>query len=244
MTKGQERSTEFWFEFDNFFNPGFPFVTQEVSDASFAIFATGHDPWTSWTEHRAAHTYPDGFRDHMMEVQEPLLFLSAHQVAILDRHFAGDPDAERTAFEQFGQGVLFDDRRPVGDKLHKMDINGGTPVGYHVWHPFIRASVLVGADADRWLQVNRNVGLAWAIQSEARPVQDAPDNPGLPPARLEELRFAWLDLSVDQLDAEFDSFPFPASLTQRAGAARLARSGYDRYRGDLPVKGDADPSNG
>src|SRR5215207_5311053 len=47
MTKGQERSTEFWFEFDNFFNPGFPFVTQEVSDASFAIFATGHDPWTS-----------------------------------------------------------------------------------------------------------------------------------------------------------------------------------------------------
>ena len=153
-------------------------MTQEVSDASFAIFATGHDPWTSWTEHRAAHTYPDGFRDHMMEVLEPLLFLSAHQAAILDRHFAGDPDAERTAFEQFGQGVLFDDRRPVGDKLHKMDINGGTPSAI-VWHPFIRASVLVGADADLMAagQPERRAGLGDPVGGQA-----GPGRPGQPQA--------------------------------------------------------------
>lgn len=210
MTNRRDRSTEFWFEFDNVFNLQFGQVPDDVQAAYDAIPRV-RNPARRWRETRAAQTYPERFRTEMQEIRDPLLFLSAKQAELLDRHFAGDADAERAAFEHFGEGVLFDDRRDEGDKIHKMDHGAdGIPSGYHVWHPFIIASVMVGADADRWLQIDRNVALAWAIQSEARPVEDAPDNPGLPPARLAELRSAWQDLSFDQLDTAFDSFPFPA----------------------------------
>lgn len=228
MANGRERSMEFWFEFDNFFNPSFGQVPAEVFDAYSSM--PGIDfPLERWREHRRLGTYPDGFGAEMISIRDPLLFLSAKQVEMLDRHFAGDPDSERTAFEQFGQGVLFDDRRPVGDKVHKMDTSGpdDPPVGYHRWHPLIRAAVMVGADAGRWLQIDRNVGLAWAIQSEARPFADAPDNPGLPSARLDALRSTWQVLSFDELDTAFDSDPFPAGIHSRAAVQR-ARSGFDQ----------------
>jgi hypothetical protein len=209
-------------------------VPDDVSAAYDAIPRERH-PARRWRAHRDAQTYPDGFRADMNDIRDPLLFLSAKQVEVLDRHFGGDPDAERTAFEQFGEGVLFDDRRREGDKIHKMDYGSdGVPRSYHVWHPFIMASVMVGADADRWLQIDRNVGLAWAIQSEARPVEDAPDNPGLLPARLVELRSRWLNLSFDQLDSAFDSSPFPAGM-EPGVAGPSSPSGHDEFRRDLRV---------
>jgi hypothetical protein len=230
MANGRERSKEFWYEFDNFFNPAYGQVPEEV----FAAYAGIQGPdyvLDRWRDHRRLGSYPDGFQAELTALREPLLFLSTKQVELLDRHFAGDPDAERTAFEQLGQGVLFDDRRPAGDKLHKLDMGGpdDPPVSYHRWHATIRAAVMVGADADRWLQIDRNVGLAWAIQSEARPIQDAPDNPGLPAARLEELRSTWQALSFDELDTAFDSFPYPPGIDRRP-AGQFARSGYDQLR--------------
>lgn len=241
MTNGRTRSKEFWFEFDNVFNVQFGLVPDEVSAAYDAI-PPQHHPARRWRAHRDAHTYPDGFRAEMNDLRDPLLFLSAKQVELLDRHFGGDPDAERTAFEQFGEGVLFDDRRPKGDKIHKMDYaSDGIPRSYHVWHPFIMASVMVGADPGRWLQIDRTVALAWAIQSEARPVEDAPDNPGLLPARLVELRSIWLNLSFDQLDREFDSFPFPAGM-EPGGAGPLSPGGPAEFRRDLRAETFEDPA--
>jgi len=200
---------EFWFEFDNVFNPGFGLVTDEVFtayDATGAPFGiTG-----AWRRHRGAGTYPDGFGAEMAPNSAALLFLADQQLLILDRHFGGDSDAERSAFEEFGQGILFDSRRPAGDKIHKMDRRpDGATNGYHNWHAFIRAAVLVGANEARWLGIDRLVGLGWAIQTAAMPVQDAPDNPPLPAARLQTLRNRWLTFDVDQLDAAFDSSPFP-----------------------------------
>lgn len=52
-------------------------------------------------------------------------------------------------------------------------------MGYHRWHAFIRAAVLLGVDKNIWLQIDRYVGLAWAIQSEAKIIQDSPNNPSL-----------------------------------------------------------------
>jgi hypothetical protein len=249
VANGRERSIAFWFEFDNFFNPGFGQVPDEVF-AAYAAMPSLDFPLERWREHRLLGTYPDGFRDDMTSIREPLLFLSTRQVELLDRHFAGDPDGECTAFEEFGQGVLFDDRRPPGEKLHKMDIGGpdDPPIGYHRWHGIIRAAVMVGTDADRWLQINRHVGLAWAIQSEARPVEDAPDNPGLPAERLDQLRPTWKAFSFDQLDTAFDSDPFPpgvgvpAGLEPRAAGTR-ARSGFDQLR-TMRRPGSGDPQSG
>src|SRR5215207_7015523 len=49
-----------------------------------------------------------------------------------------------------------------------------------------------GGDADRWLIVDRNVSLAWAIQSLLKPVQDTHDNPPLTSDQLEKFREKWL----------------------------------------------------
>jgi len=52
------------------------------------------------------------------------------------------------------------------------------------------------------------VALAWAIQSEATPVQDM-HNPIMNPARLQILRDAWLPRNLDTLDDSFDYYPYP-----------------------------------
>ncbi|MEA2441115.1 MAG: hypothetical protein QOH76_2539 [Thermoleophilaceae bacterium] len=204
---------EFWFEFDNFFNPAFG----EVGDDVFAAYSAIQGPFgpkRSWRKHRDAGTYPDGFRAEMEGIKDALMQLAAQQLAIFDRHFAQDADAEQSAFEEFGQGRNFDDRRPDGDKVHKMDTGapGAPPTGYHSWHAIIRALVLLGADEQRWLRMDRNVALAWAIQNEARPADDTEDNPPLPEERLKALRAAWLVLDADQLDTAFDNDPLPPRL--------------------------------
>jgi hypothetical protein len=204
---------EFWFEFDNFFNPSFGEVGPDV----FAAYDAIGGPFgvkAAWRDDRDAGTYPVGFKRAMELVKPALTQLADQQLAIFDRHFAGDAAAEQTAFEEFGQGLNFDDRRPTGDKVHKMDQGGPDkpPQAYHAWHAFIRAIVLVGADEQRWLRMNRNLGLAWAIQNEARPTDDRPDNPPLPAERLEALRAAWLVLDAKQLDDAFDHDPLPPTL--------------------------------
>ena len=207
-------SMEFWFEFDNFFNPSFGKVGQDVL-AAYAAIGGPFGVRDAWRGHRDDGTYPDGFRDEMAPNSTPLLQLADQQLAIFDKHFAGDAAAEQNAFEEFGQGINFDDRRPHGDKVHKMDTGapGRPPEAYHAWHAFIRAVVLLGADEDRWLRTNRNLGLAWAIQNEARPADDTPDNPPLPEDRLKALREAWLVLDADQLDTAFDNEPLSPNLT-------------------------------
>lgn len=206
-------SMEFWFEFDNFFNPGLGEVGDDVLEAYQATGA----PFgirDRWHRHRRAGTYPDGFRDEMARARDPLMQLADQQLAIFDRHFSGDAAAEQNAFEEFGQGLNFDDRRPIGDKVHKMDTGGPDqpPRAYHAWHAFMRAVVLLGADEERWLGLNRDLGLAWAIQDEARPADDDPDNQPLADDRLQALRSSWLALGVDGLDAAFDNDPLPPAL--------------------------------
>jgi hypothetical protein len=69
------------------------------------------------------------------------------------------------------------------------------PIGYHRWHAIVRATIMVGIDAQRWTEIDRYVALAWAIQSEAKPVRDT-----------------WLRRDLDELDAALDSFPYPTTL--------------------------------
>ena len=228
MADTKTQASEFWFEFDNVFNPGFGQVSEEVFQA-YEATDSPDGPLQRWRHHRRTGTYPDGFRRDMQRAEEAHLFLARLQLELLDRHFGDDPGRMQEAFEYFGQGILFDDRRPPGEKIHKMDIGGpaSPPVGYHRWHAFLRAAVFVGADSERWLTVDRLVGLAWAIQSEARPEEDSPTNPGLPAERLAALREHWLSLSFEQLDGEFDSDPFPRGVEAAAGRTR-AVSGFDR----------------
>lgn len=201
-----QQATDFWFEYDNhfLFAPP-PQVIQAYTAIGSIDLARSRFAAT-----RAAGTYPAAFLAAVTPLEPGLRTLSTEQLAIIDQHYAGHPDRLQSAFEHFGCGDLFDDRRPAGNKVHMMDSSGpaNPPIGYHRWHALLRAMTLLGIDADRWNALDRLVALAWAIHAEAQPVQDA-HNPPLPEARLAALRAHWLALGPDQLDAAFSVFPFP-----------------------------------
>jgi hypothetical protein len=199
---------EFWYALDDhfLFNP-----EPAIQDAYDTIRMP--DGITNLrVEHRSSGTYPEGFVADVTPMSDALALLSKEQLAVFDRHLGGDPDVLRRAFEEFGQGIHFDDRRPVGTKIHMMDSSGpaNPAVGFHRWHAIIRAQVLLAIDAGRWTDIDRYVGLAWAIQSEAQPVQGAQANPAMAPERLASLRERWMARTPGQIDDAFDNTPYPA----------------------------------
>ena len=42
---------------------------------------------------------------------------------------------------------------------------------YGRWHRFIKGAVVNGADPNRWIDINRSLGLAFKIQTRVRPLQ-------------------------------------------------------------------------
>lgn len=206
---------EFWYQFDNIFLKG-P-VPKKVNDAYSIVFKEGFNHWLNlWRKNRHLGTYPKGFIDEISPLNnDKILILANMQSEIMDLYFDGDTELERRAFEDFGQGVLFDDKHWRGnDNVHKMDFSGPDglpPIGYHRWHTFIQAIVFAGGDPDRWLTINRYVGLAWAIQSELKPGDNIPNNAELHSDRLNELRISWLKLSFEELNVAFEKYPFPDS---------------------------------
>jgi len=120
-----------------------------------------------------------------------------------------------SAFIDFGQGVLYDPRRPEGQKVHLMDYTNDVepPGGYHVWHSINRAMMLLDIDALRWRLIDPLVGLTWAVQSIAKPAMDSPDNPRLDPRLLLRLQLQWLPRTPTQLDTAFDSIPYPVGIS-------------------------------
>lgn len=200
---------EFWYELDDhfLFNVG---DHPEILDAYAAIQMP--DGITNLrVEHRSNGTYPSGFVADVTPMRDALALLSTEQLKVFDRHLGADADTTRRAFEDFGQGIHFDDRREPGTKIHMMDASGPTnpAVGYHRWHAIICAQIGLGIEAERWTQIDRYVGLGWAIQSEAQPIQGAQANPGLPAERLTQLRERWMARTPTQIDDAFDSFPYP-----------------------------------
>jgi hypothetical protein len=216
MSNDNSLAISFWTEFDNNFHYATP---TEISDAYQTIFfdkfagrADFDVIYNSWSDHRNMGDFPEAFRKAFEPVKGQIVFLANRQVDIIRKSFQDDTALLQRAFEDFGQGVLYNPNRP-SDSIHKMDDLSGPPIGYHRWHAFIRAIVLLGVeDAGIWLHIDRCVGLAWAIQSEAQITQNSPNNPGLESTRLEQLRSLWMQLSFDDLDVAFDSYPFPKQI--------------------------------
>lgn len=215
MPYTRERAIDFWFEFDDVFQDHVPPNVGQLYSRVLPPPDGIDFYWNRWMAHRAGGTYPAGYAEDVRPFAADLVALGNLQLAIMDKYFPGDPDALQRAFEDFGQGVLYDAgktadgrfRRSLQDRVHQMDGGAATMVGYHRWHTIIRATVLGGGDEARWLRIDRNVGLAWAIQKEAKPKSSKPNNPGLADGRLAALREVWTTLSADQLDAAFDEKP-------------------------------------
>jgi len=128
----------------------------------------------------------------------------------------------KAAFIEFGTGLLTDERRNTPkyffNVIHSMDgSKDNPPVGYHRWHGVIRAYTLVNGISDgQWLTVDRCMALAWAIQSELKPLGitnngENPNKKNIDPSKLQELESKYLGMTFDQLDDAFDHAPYPTS---------------------------------
>jgi hypothetical protein len=212
-----QQAMDFWYEFDNTFLWR---RTPEVNAAFEEIFALNPDRALDsvvdlFRGSYAAGTYPESFNASVRAAAKGFHTIATIQLSVMDQHFRADSSALRTAFEDFGQGTLFDPRRAQSPQFHTVRIHmmDGTPdnwAGYHRWHAFIRAGMASGADARRWSAIMQNVALAWSIQTEANPVVDSPNNPGLAPARLAMHRQRWLSANDEELDRVFAAYPMRA----------------------------------
>src|SRR5215208_7156433 len=116
---------EFWYEYDNFF------LFSSSPETRVAIRAVG--PFGRLLDlfyyHQRTGTIESGFKTELANVKDSIKILADNDRRIIDKHFKGNIDTERNAFELFAQGLLFDSglddkglpRRPEGDRVHMMD---------------------------------------------------------------------------------------------------------------------------
>src|SRR5690242_1558129 len=113
---------DFWYKFDNTFHDKIDQDVVTIYQNLFFNFPEGFDYLsTKWTTSMHNGTFPTGFKDEIQSVSEWIRKLSQRQLSMFNSTFEGNPDKERSAFEAFGQGILYDTRRDPGQKLHKMD---------------------------------------------------------------------------------------------------------------------------
>ncbi|NYT96201.1 hypothetical protein [Salinispora sp. H7-4] len=163
-----------------------------------------------WLEQRTSGNYPHDYREAWRPLRPQLQLLSEIQLSMLDTYYRRNFGGLMSAFLDFGQGVLWDPRRPDPYRVHIM--NGDPTPGYHVWHAYIRAMDLLNVDADRWRSIERLVGAAWHVQSLAKPAYNAPNTP-LEPIVVADVKRLWLRRSTEEIDEAFESNPYPAGVS-------------------------------
>lgn len=227
MSYTLEIGKEFWFDFDNqtLWNR-----TDEVSDALLrAYFNNGLNLDSLVDEFRASFTredHPRLFLERVTPGRDGFSDLSGIQLGIFDDHL--QHDYVQSAFEDFAQGLLFDDRRIEGFRIHKMDGSPGNWVGYHRWHAFMRAAQVLEENKERWETLNHYLALAWAVQTESDP-QDDVVGVALPPERLELLRSTWLTASIATIDWAFANHRFAAPAPEEVSGHIGLKEDGGRY---------------
>lgn len=204
MRYSRSLAVDFWYTFDREFRISrkaeYYAAYEEIGLATIVNL---------YRELRRLKKYPDGLRQYAGERRYAFLLLSRAQWELFDRFFGDDEQALQRAFEDFGQGVLLDereDRAAAREWIHMIDADDDS-VGFHRWHAFIRAVQELGDDT-RWEQIDRFVALAWAMQSVAQPRQGPIANPGLPQAEIERLRRRWLVMPRDEIDRRFEQIGY------------------------------------
>ena len=200
MAYTHAQGNEFWFQFDlrTKYSPAF----------GPTLGAAGaFDVQTVWHDARKGGQYPADLITFVNKAKPAWVAIAAIQSKTINESFGLDRDALRLAFEDFGQGVLLDKREPRlsnNDCIHMMDTGTAPPVGYHRWNAALRAIQTFDNDA-LWNELARDNALAWAIQSSARPKQSKVNaNPPMNVQDLAKIRAAWMQLSQDEIDLQFD----------------------------------------
>ncbi|HEX6520489.1 MAG TPA: hypothetical protein VF070_10850 [Streptosporangiaceae bacterium] len=209
---GDPRANQLWYQLDQvgFFNP-----SQQFKDAIAAVAKALGNPDVEtgmaklWINTRLAGTYPESFVSVLAPVRNQLKVLSSTQISVFNEYYGCDPRGLVSAMAGFGQGILYDPRRPVGSRVHMMD--GAPPDGYHAWHAYNRLFAFLGIAPRFWNNFDPVAAFGWAVQSTAKPVADA-HNPPLPAGVVRGLARQWLRMPPDQIDSAFMSFPYPPGI--------------------------------
>jgi hypothetical protein len=209
---GDPRANQLWYEFDEvtFYNAS-PEFKQALAAVGTALGSPDVEQGIGdlYINTRKAGTYPKAFVAPLAPVRKQLELVSSVQTSVFDTYYGCDPQGLVSAMGDFGQGILYDPRRPAGAKVHMM--GGNPPLGYHVWHAFDRVFAFLGIDAAHWNRFDPLVAFGWAVQSTAKPVTDA-HNPALPKAQLHALADQYLRMSPGQIDQAFMSVPYPPGI--------------------------------
>jgi hypothetical protein len=213
------RAKEFWFTFDNRYipletNPDYTYIMQLYFDSYLYIPNPSGNPihnlrwmFLKLKEKIRADplNYEHLFLTEVSRYENGIKALAADQTGIINE-YSRDFEEIQEAFELFGQGVLYDERRR---SVHQMQ--GSFPqsmLGYSWWHGFAKAALSVGEDYDFWLNLDRFLLLAYTIQAELRPLDTKSDNPFMNEERLREYESSIMSLESKSLDEAF-VFYFP-----------------------------------
>lgn len=202
MAYTHEMGRRFWFELDRrtLYTPAFMQIIQRAGAGMIQ---------TQFSDARIANTYPADFVAFVQPHRDDWVTMAQVQMDVIGDYLDNDFANVQAAFEDFGQGILVDTdpaRVARGDWIHTMDIRGAAPpIGYHRWHASIRAMQLLEiGDTAVWENLDQMLGLAWAIQSFAKPKQQPTPNPAISQADLQALRDAWLPLDAARRDRQYD----------------------------------------
>ncbi|WP_419995123.1 Tat pathway signal sequence domain protein [Streptomyces boninensis] len=210
---GDRKANEFWYQYDemSYYTP-----TPELQAAVGAVvapFGKFEEIWDSWLKLYQGRKYPYSFAELLAPNRDALKVISDAQREVFSRFYGRDPRGLVFAFQEYGQGTLYDPRRGEGQKVHMMNYTPPNPThAYHRWHPFLRAFQIMDVDRHYWTQVHRLVGTAWELQSIAQPVTDRNDNPHLPRRQVRHVTNKWLRRPARHFDAAFAVFPYPADM--------------------------------
>lgn len=225
----RELASKFWLDFDRPFNGAFRKLDDEMEnllELSATILSLYQQNYDAETKNLDETKFKNDIEN--MNKQHEIGNLANAQFNVINNHFKderGNLDLNnlKRAFEDFGQGVLYDsnhdDERTAIDKfgnprfdtatgnkmifrVHKMDSDGQ----WTWWHSFIRAAGLTFPNESKYFELDKIIAYSCMINSIVQPKQsyqfpngeipeDSVQNPNGPgsPEALEKAKFI-LDL--------------------------------------------------
>jgi hypothetical protein len=215
--RGNRLANEVWYQLDEvgLYSPSAEFIeafqaVRGVLSAAYPGINFEGAMTTAWIVARRGDDYPNSFLSMFEPVRDAMQVMSDVQIGVYNTYYPGNWPGLTRAMIDFGQGILYDPRHPIGAKVHMMD--GDPPPGYHTWHAFNRAFQLLDISPRYWGRFDPLVGLGWALQSTAKPVEDA-DNAPLPSSVVAGLARQWLKKTPEESDQAFLSYPYPPGIS-------------------------------
>ena len=220
----EQKERDLWYEFDNYYEWN---SRQEDPERHTAIF-----DMTRWSDQQDFGSLTNKWlREYLgtgtgSGVVNNMNKLTPYYIEVFERYFGKDYDAQTdvidsfqwNAFVDYGLGTLYDPREPRSTEdrkyyVHVMDI--GT-YGYMRWHRFNWiASILypqegkTPSSADRWLYLDRLVGITGELHSRSKPRQSGidgsePDNPpngdNMTKVEIHKVSESWLSLGFEEIE--------------------------------------------